>query len=81
VSAGGKKRAALDTNNTNTVKAALSNRIYVYRTQIVKWGAVVYGRRILGQWETYEICPKSNENGLKFFFIEHTSNYSLSPSK
>jgi len=32
VSAGAKKRTTLDTNNTNTAKAALNNSIYSHRT-------------------------------------------------
>jgi hypothetical protein len=32
-------------------------------------------------WARYVVCPKSNENDLKKNFIEHTCNYSLSPSK
>jgi len=32
VSAAAKKRTTIDTNNTNTVKAALSKRTYLHRT-------------------------------------------------
>jgi hypothetical protein len=37
VSAGSNKRTALDNNNTNTVKAALSESIYVHRALKAEW--------------------------------------------
>jgi hypothetical protein len=37
VSAGSKDRTALDNNNTNTVKAALSESIYVHRALNAEW--------------------------------------------
>ena len=37
MSAGAKKRNILETNNTNTVKAALIKIIYMHRTATVEW--------------------------------------------
>ena len=60
MSAGNKKRTTLDTNNSHTVKAELSKRMYVHRTLTVEWESLPVVGRYWANGEIRHIITEYN---------------------